>query len=687
MIFNQSYHSAMDSGYYPVSSEDSESLDPVDSGPFVSPDIGLDIKDIGVSTPPMKDQLETLKSRIFQGAKKVELGFTGRGKGSMGASNTTPEMYGKDERMDIRELAKLNKVQLTTHATTEAGSLSGWSQQKFEESHRENTLHEIERAIDFAADTTNGGAIVVHGIEHPRPILEVNKLNNDGVTFEGHEDEETKAVSHLVDQRSGVITQVDRSNPLFEPLYEVVDGTDPNTGDWKGRDGTIIPRYNASTDQLAKRIPKWDGDNFAVAKRDWGYFKDQAQRWNEHIDRTNQAHDKKTTPEKLWFRTQLENNILRTKGSAGYYVEAYDYRGTLQNFKDVDDALKETEKRELSNQEKLNYIQRFNMIGRGADEETTERQTVRLLEQPDLFKDRLEGIKRGFGSNLAFIEEIAGSSYADVERSQQMIDNAVSIEDYSAKKSADTVSKAAIYAMDREKRPSKEGVWDWDVRQGEKFEKPLFIAIENFFPDMNGGHPDEVKRMVRDSRESMVAQLKNRGMSEEDARKQAADRIKATWDTSHANMWRKYFKADPKDTMEQTDAKFKKWYLQKAKEWVDEDIIGHVHVSDNFGWEDEHVVPGQGNAPIKEFIQQIKEKSEKGEIDVIVEPSHNDYRAMLGGWKLFGSSIYGAQSGARDGWAEVESGYFGRSATPYFLYGDAAPDPESWVLWSGTRME
>ena len=115
--------------------------------------------------------------------------------------------------------------------------------------------------------------------------------------------------------------------------------------------------------------------------------------------------------------------------------------------------------------------------------------------------------------------------------------------------------------------------------------------------------------------------------------------------------------------------------------------MGHVHVSDNFGWEDEHVTPGQGNAPIKEFIKEIKGKADKGEIDVIVEPAHQDYKAMLGGWKLFGSSIYGSQMGRRDGWLDVESGYFGRNAPPYFLYGDAAPDPESWMLWSGTRME
>ncbi len=194
--------------------------------------------------------------------------------------------------------------------------------------------------------------------------------------------------------------------------------------------------------------------------------------------------------------------------------------------------------------------------------------------------------------------------------------------------------------------------------------------------------------MVIDARKKMAELLtKEKGMSQDSAWQEAEQRIKATWDTSHANMWRKYFQSKPGESLEATDERFKKWYVDKAKEWVKDNIMGHVHVSDNFGWEDEHVVPGQGNAPIKEFIKEIKEKAEKGEIDVIVEPAHQDYRAMLGGWKLFGSSIYGMSMGKRDNWLEVERSYFGRNAPPYFLYGESAPDSESWTLWSGTRME
>ena len=492
-----------------------------------------------------------------------------------------------------------------------------------------------------------------------------------------------KALTHLVDNRSGSLIPVDRSTPLFEPVYETMDPNDPN-GDWKARDGSRIPRYGADTNELFKRVPVWDDksdpDNpqFKVESRSWNSIVNQAREWNKN----EKNPDEHKTPEQIWYRIHLENNILRTKGQSNYYIEAYNYerqRGIFDSSSNVLDKIGNNQP--LSREDVDSFINNTLPENERADFRS------RLGQDRSILWRDANSAKTRSESTLRFIEEIAGSSQADIERNQKLIDSAIPIENYSAGKAADTVSRAAIYAMDREKRPSKEGVWGWDVRQGDKFEKPLFIAIENFFPDMNGGHPDEIKRMVKESRRTMVDQLKNRGVSEEQAKKQAADRIKATWDTSHANMWRKYFKANDGESIEKTDARFKEWYLKKAKEWVNEDIIGHVHVSDNFGWEDEHVVPGQGNAPIKEFIQEIKQKADKGEIDVIVEPSHNDYRAMLGGWKLFGSSIYGAQAGARDGWTEVERGYFGRNAPPYFLYGDAAPDPESWMLWSGTRME
>src|SRR3989338_8481226 len=110
----------------------------------------LNPANIGISTPPFKDQLESLKTRIFQGASQVELGFTGKGKGSAGQGSITPEQISKEEREQIRLLAKLNNIELSTHTTVGVGSLSGFDARKgaFDKEDQESGLHELRRTID-----------------------------------------------------------------------------------------------------------------------------------------------------------------------------------------------------------------------------------------------------------------------------------------------------------------------------------------------------------------------------------------------------------------------------------------------------------------------------------------------------------------------------------------------------------
>ena len=672
MIFNQSYYSAMDRGYYIPLTSDEQPPGQADSGEMIAPDIGLSPKDIGVSAPPFGDQLQGLKAKIFQGASKVELGFMGRGKGSMQGGNTTPEMFGKDERIDIRELAKVNKIKLTTHATPNAGSLAGFQQDKFDEALRESTLHEIQRAIDFAADTTNGGAVVVHAQEYPRPIRD--SFLSQG--FQAYPDEETRATRYLVDERSGQITQVKKNVPVYEPRYKDYEPDKDNY--WVDVDGNKISKTTTNIQDLFKRVPEWNEvtKDFKTDRRDWAHFEERAKDWTK-------AHpDDAKTPEDMWFKVQMENQILRNKGGSlfhgRFYEDAKKYYDALQKAKKFYDKLEDT----VPEEEQWRLVETDENLRRGIAGRYIQKESKKPSEwiQEQIEQQEME---------MRFIHESSSSSDAEANKLQEDIEKTVPILEYAQKRTNDTIARAAMHALDREKKPSKEALWGWDVRGGEKFERPLFIAIENFFPDVHGGHPDEVRDMVLKSRDKFANMLqKERGVSEDAAKKEAEARIKATWDTSHANMWRKYFQ--PKyhgEPMEKIDERFKKWYLDKAKDWKDKNIMGHIHVSDNFGWEDEHVVPGQGNAPIKEFIQLMKDKTEKGEIDVIVEPAHQDYKAMLGGWKLFGSSIYGMEGGRRDSWLDVERSYFGRNAPPYFLYGETAPDQESWQLWSGQRME
>ena len=56
----------------------------------------------------------------------------------------------------------------------------------------------------------------------------------------------------------------------------------------------------------------------------------------------------------------------------------------------------------------------------------------------------------------------------------------------------------------------------------------------------------------------MAYMLKQRGVSEAEANNYAKTHIKATLDTGHLNMWRKYWQNDPKKSIQQDDADFQK---------------------------------------------------------------------------------------------------------------------------------
>jgi len=103
-------------------------------------DLGINPEDLAIGVVQMQPGAETLKSRIWGGASKVELGFMGSGKGSQ--QGLTPGSFSREDREAIRDLARVNKVETQTHATVSISGLSGFNQGEFNENMRKQTLDE-----------------------------------------------------------------------------------------------------------------------------------------------------------------------------------------------------------------------------------------------------------------------------------------------------------------------------------------------------------------------------------------------------------------------------------------------------------------------------------------------------------------------------------------------------------------
>jgi len=565
----------------------------------------IPINEIGVTAAPMKDQLQELQAKIRFGVSKVELGFWGSSKGSEG--QPVPGMYGKDQREAIKGLAQINNVELTTHASPNIAPISGFNKEGFDNTVREQSLNEIRRAIDFAADTAEGGAVVFHTGEFPREAAFAG-INGERGQFQGYtytdsegnkRTESDEAVIYLADEKTGkLINAVKKDMPLFFPELE------------RNADGTF-------------KINKED-QSFVTSKDSIGSYgeedvKKKPYSWEDIKKGLNVETDEDVA--KFIFKQQIEDQKKQLKGNMAYYGGII--RNTLERY-GGEDNLDEQNKKEIQH-----------------------------------YRDSISNSKK----------QLAELNYR--------VENTKSIKEVGEARTSESMADLGIYA--------------WKKQKSQKLKKDLYVAPENIFPEQYGAHPDELLSLVEKSRERMKQKLvSEEKMNEQEAKKIADSHIKATFDIGHANIWRKYFQMDP-NSKKTKDEQFDEWLLKKVDKLKNAGVLGHVHVSDNFGYSDEHTDPGQGNVPLQGFLDKIK----GSDIDVVVETASQGDRAFLAGFKEMGHPIYGlSRPSSVDSWDVIENSFFGRTAPPYFVVGEYAQQiattemtKNSFSTWSGTPFE
>jgi hypothetical protein len=638
---------------------------------------------MGVSANPMKDLVQGMKSRIFQGAKHVELGFSGRGKGSMGQGSTTPEMYGKEERQAMKDMAKINDVTLSTHATFNVGNFSGFHDGRFDEQSREQNLFEAKRALEFAADVTGGGPVVIHTGEFPREIMDAPQPSDHGIKgdFIGYQDEPAEKLHVLVDSRTGKIIDTVKENQInFVPkLY------------YKGGKPVMEKKFG-------KEVPAYEYDEngtIQIEKRGWDYYHNLAEKnkkefkdYEDTKDDPLQSHD----PAKLFFYDNMQARKLQAEGQADEYETHY--KPILEEKERAEHALKIWEGLAKSIPDEEQAIEEWNKVMKVGSKFSQELIAQKGQSPVNFLKDKIWQIDR----YISYGKEIGGGARAQMKEYEDMQRRATSVGDFALKKTSDSIARAGVFAMNEQ--------------DNKHLKNDLFIAPENIFPEQGyGAHPEELKNIIQQSRTRMVDvltdphalkdtsktrglnddQMKDQGIKERDwiknpyyrpglskekAKDMAERHIKATFDIGHANTWRKYFTGKPEE--------FNKWLMKQVDELDKEKMLGHVHITDNFGYYDDHVNPGQGNAPIKEFVEHLQKKG-YGE-KIVFEPAHQDIKMMTEGWRALNSPLYKIDGASRT-WTDIEHGYFGQTHSPRYMFGDLAPDPKTWSLWSETPLE
>jgi hypothetical protein len=699
------------------------------------PDVSLGIQDIGMSVPMgiSASNVAGIYSKIRMGAGKLEIQFPGYRVGNR--NQQTPEMLGEDQRQALREMQLANEVRFNTHASFGLMGMMGRDERgNFSITGAYQDMLELKRAIDFQADM-GGGSVVMHSGEFERPITdmylddETHRMNlarderGRLLVRQGHT-QEFDAKFDLLDSRtSQKMETVEKDRLVAYPVWNRAkndyEGQDQDDNQVSIKKGDYIDYQNRLIknpyDATRGRVPEYNSETgrFNVDRKHFDYFKQEAAAHNEHFLNTHGREPnffEKWYPEEAFLRATLETQAGHSRGWALQYgLETQSYIDSINAiekaidfYKKLDESIPEEEKWKIMKQERV-------VSGRigGAVHELIPPETKHPLKV-------LEEARRDAQKGLEFARQASASQEQQAEDTIETMQNLITPIKRLEQSGVRMYAEAGIHALRKTKDPNN----------------PVVVAIENLFPERFGGHLEELKWIIKKSRARMVEFLTEpkiqlgvsrkpvemdkekldkvflpgeegmlqenpyyTGVSREEAEKIAARHIKATLDTGHLNMWRKFWQDDPKMTREQNDHRFKDWYLKQVESLAKEGMVGNVHLADNYGFQDDHLSPGQGNAPIKEVVKILKDNGY--ERAITVEPGADattdlsDFHGLMKTWRLFGSSVYGMGASAPQipqRWGDVQYSYFGQNKPPYFVFGGYAPSND-WTLWSAVPME
>lgn len=686
----------------------------------------LGIKDIGMSVPMgiAAQNVSGIYSRIRMGTGNIEIQFPGYRSGNRNAQ--TPGLLGEDQRQALRELSLANEVSFNTHASMGMMGLMGRDERgNFSLKNATQDLVELKRAIDFQSDM-GGGSVVIHSGEFERPVTDMYMDDESGrinlardssgrLMFKEYFKQEADAKFELVDDRTFQrIETVQKNKLVAHPVWKRAKE------DYWGKDqqGNKIfikkGQYTDYNDNLVLnpydpekgRVPEFNpGESkFEIKYKTYEDFRREAEEYNTFKEKElgrELTYYEKRYPEEEFMRATMDGQEGTARGWALQFAlgaekimeavkkleEQRDYYVRLQ------DELPPEEQWKIARQD--DEITR--MTGGFVAPGTTT--PVELIDRTlqDL-KGRLEYDRTSASGQLQSAMEIYENKQHFVTPIKLLERNGIRL-----------YAEAGLHAMKKTKDPND----------------PVFVSIEHIFPERFGGHIEELKWIVKKARSRMVDMLTNptieygasyapteitekharegleqpnpfyTGMSKREAEKIASQHIRATIDTGHINLWRKYWQEDPKLSPEQNDKKFNEWVLGQIESIAREGMVGNLHLADNYGYHDDHLSPGQGNSPIRPIVNILKKYGYDKAITV--EPGadattdQSDFHGLMKTWRYFGSSVYGTgglggMSGSPQAWGDIQHSYFGNARPPNYVFGSYSPSND-WTLWSQVPLE
>ncbi len=513
--------------------------------PSVSTGYPLPSSQLGTSLrPDTAAQVVEVSNLLNQGFKQLEPGAL---------STEIFDQIPKQHFEEIRRLGKLADTKMSFHAPIQGIEASGIQEGKFSELNREITERKLQEVIDKA-----------HTLSPDKSIpVTIHSANMAGTEFiPGDEKERFKPYQIVaVNRETGEVKTAFKEEERAYPS-EIAETGKPIKKSPEQQLNTVNEsQWVQAVNQLfgyQKNVDEVLGDslsNFAkiIQAEEQGIPTQQA---------LEQAGIRQQDISRLDKADVFINNLQSSFGSE--FDKAYKYS---------DEETKKTLKKIAENWTK--GIEKMN-------ETAIKEGLVKPVKNKEgkFYLMPLEGKQLSYKVHTVLKSKEILENSLNKLRSVNPPQTFQKVEDFAMDNSAKTFANVAMHSYEKygKKDPSK---------------APM-VSIENLYSGMAYSKPEDFKKLIDKSRENFKKQLmKKQNVSEKKANKIANQIIGVTWDVGHLNMLKKQGFED-KDLVEATKK-------------VGKDVK-HVHLTDNFGYGDSHLVPGMGNVPFKKHLEELEKQ-------------------------------------------------------------------------------
>lgn len=555
------------------------------------------------------NQLYELQQRLNAGVKNVEI--------SGPLDPNTFEQIPLQHFDELRRLAKLTGAQISLHAPM--FDLAGFSDQGYSEENRKNTEEQFKSIIDRAnmLDPDGNIPVTVHtnrGIPSVIPekglgtYTEQQALEAYMPQIQGKEIPRTLVG---IDQEEGRLVQL---------KYEEKE--------YLGKKKTFTPHERLRNFNETK----WEQELASVfnaqralyeRSRDMNYLLEK----NSHL-----AYGKQhglLNPEEMEEYEKNDTNIIATHEHVNHL------------YTDINSAINELHhkitkyngKLEPDVENKLNGLRKLWEDSRRLDENYTTKM-LRAKQAGDFklvheYNERLKEEKKRLGLEIDPIQTLNVLAGIPAPKVIETVDNFI------AKKASNTVVNTALHAY---------------RQYGDK--API-IAVENWQPETALSRGESFQQFITKTKNEFAqALMQQEKLNEDEARRVSDKLIGATWDVAHINILKKYGYSSED-------------IVEEAKKVRGADIK-KIHLADNFGYADSHLVMGMGNVPWKEQLEELKKTGlgneipmigEFGAFDVQFKESSFPYMLAEANSPLYAHRMAPSWNAVRDTYPDYSGGY------------------------------